>query len=287
MDTEIPVLVPCNGDTLVGIVHKPENFGKVGVVIVVAGGPQYRVGAHRQFITLARKLAKKGITTIRFDHRGTGDSTGELRGFMDMNEDIQSAIHTLCIHVPAIEHVVLWGECVSATACTFYSYTDTRVKGILLTNPWIRTEQGQAKTFLKHYYWDRLFDKSFWLKVKSGKFSVLRSLTSYFKLYQSSKSKTEVPINIEHDLVALPLPERVVKSCEHFHGKVLVVTSGKDLIAQEYKDYVEFSTAWQSMIQNGKITAYDIPDSDHTFSRETWRDALFNYTENWIIQNYK
>ncbi len=105
--SEVPVVIPCKDDSLVGIINKPVNAGKTGVVIVVAGGPQYRVGAHRQFVTLARLLSKQGVASIRFDHRGTGDSTGNLRGFMDMNADIKSAVDTLCKHAPDIEKIVL------------------------------------------------------------------------------------------------------------------------------------------------------------------------------------
>ena len=48
----------CAGEELVGILHPAP--GATGVVIVV-GGPQYRVGSHRQFLLLARRLAASGI----------------------------------------------------------------------------------------------------------------------------------------------------------------------------------------------------------------------------------
>lgn len=283
IQTEIPVLIPCEDDSLIGILHKPENAGEVGVVIVVAGGPQYRVGAHRQFVSLSRMLASEGIATIRFDHRGTGDSTGELRGFLDMGSDIQSAIDTLCEHAPEIKRVVLWGECESATACAFYDYTDMRVQGIFMVNPWIRTEQGHAKTILKHHYWNRLFDKSFWKKVKSGQFSFLNSLKSYFQLCKSAKFEVNPNASSEQGLESLPLPSRLARSCESYHGKIFVLTSGKDYIAQEYKDYSQASNIWQNMIASGQIVMFDIPDSDHTFSRLEWRDELFDYTKNWVV----
>lgn len=284
VQTEIPVLIPCQGDALVGIIHKPENIAKVGVVIVVAGGPQYRVGAHRQFVTLARMLVGEGIAVIRFDHRGTGDSTGELRGFLDMNADIGCAINTLCEHVPEIKHVVLWGECESATASAFYGYTDKRVQGIFMVNPWIRTEQGQAKTILKHYYWNRLFEKSFWLKIKSGQFSLFKSFKSYFQLRKSAKLRVNASASLEQGMVSMPLPIRLARSCESFHGKIFVLTSGKDYIAQEYKDYVQSSNIWQSMTASGQVIMCDIPDSDHTFSRLEWRDELFDRTKTWIVR---
>jgi len=282
--TEIPVVIPCEGDSLIGIIHKPVEATSIGVVIIVAGGPQYRVGAHRQFVTLARLLADNGIASIRFDHRGTGDSTGELRGFIDMNADIHGAINTLSEHIPEINQFTLWGECESATAGAFYCYTDKRIQGIFMVNPWIRTDYGQAKTILKHYYWARLFDKAFWKKVRSGQFSLLNSLKSYIHLLKSARSESKVNLgtDLEESLEKLPLPERLAKSCERYQGNILVLTSGYDYIAQEFKDYVESSEIWGRLIDHSKVTMHDIPDSDHTFSRPEWRKELFDHTITWV-----
>ena len=51
--SETALTFPCQQQSLVGILHNPEQVSTVGVVIVV-GGPQYRVGSHRQFTQLAR-----------------------------------------------------------------------------------------------------------------------------------------------------------------------------------------------------------------------------------------
>ena len=56
----------CDGDALLGVLARPAEPSAVGVVIVV-GGPQYRVGSHRHFVLLARRLATAGHPTLRFD----------------------------------------------------------------------------------------------------------------------------------------------------------------------------------------------------------------------------
>ncbi len=285
--SECPVIIPCEDASLIGIIDNPDAATKTGVVIVVAGGPQYRVGAHRQFVTLARMLSDRNIISLRFDHRGTGDSGGEFRGFIDMYTDIRSAIDTLCTKVPELDNIVLWGECESATAIAFYAYTDSRVKGLFMVNPWIRTEEGEAKTFLKHYYWDRLFEKEFWLKLKSGKFSINNSIKSFFQLLRSVRVKTkDSKVSGNDELANLPLPERLEKSCNMFSGKIFTLTSGKDYIAQEFKDYILDSSIWQKMIDDKKMIFEDIADSDHTFSRLEWREELMNHTGEWIENNF-
>jgi alpha/beta superfamily hydrolase len=71
------ILFPCAGETLIGILAMPEVSRDVGVIILV-GGPQYRVGGHRQNVQLARRLSEAGYVTLRFDYRGTGDSRDKL-----------------------------------------------------------------------------------------------------------------------------------------------------------------------------------------------------------------
>ena len=67
--TEQVLPITCEGHELAAVLAVPEQARSLGVVIVV-GGPQYRVGSHRQFVLLARQLAAAGIATLRFDCRG-------------------------------------------------------------------------------------------------------------------------------------------------------------------------------------------------------------------------
>ena len=70
---EQALVFDCAGERMLGIVAIPEAAQATGVLILV-GGPQYRVGSHRQFLLLARRLATDGIAAMRFDFRGMGDS---------------------------------------------------------------------------------------------------------------------------------------------------------------------------------------------------------------------
>lgn len=282
---ERAVVFECDAEPLVGIIHEPLNSASatVGVIIIVAGGPQYRVGAHRQFVALGRQLAKQDIPVLRFDHRGTGDSSGDYRGFVDMSQDIKIAIDTLLHSYPKLQKIALWGECESASAAAFYAHNDERVTGVFLVNPWIRTQSGQAKTYLKHYYWNRLSDPKLWKKITSGEFSIIKSVREYLQL-RSHAGKNESSIgNAPEKLDNLPLPERLTKSLQLFNGKIFVLTSGNDYIAQEFKDFVSSSSLWKKSGINEKMFFYDMVDADHTFSKTEWRLELFDYTENWLL----
>ena len=58
--TEQTTAFACAGETLLGILAEPQTPAHTGVVVVV-GGPQYRVGSHRQFVLLSRALAAAGF----------------------------------------------------------------------------------------------------------------------------------------------------------------------------------------------------------------------------------
>jgi uncharacterized protein len=285
---EHAVVFPCGQDQLMGIIHQPKKPVTTGVLIIVAGGPQFRVGANRQFVILGRRMAKLGMPVLRFDHRGTGDSGGDYRGFLDMGEDISAAIDTLFNKFPHLKKVVLWGECESASAGGFYAHTDSRVAGVFMVNPWVRTEAGQAKTYLKHYYWNRLRDPELWKKIRSGQFSIFRSIKAYFQLLIHAKRQPDqkTPSNGEKPdsdtLSSLSLPIRLTKSLKLFNGELYILTSGNDYIAQEFKDFTSNSQEWKSSGLDEKILFKDIEDADHTFSRPEWREALFHNTEQWI-----
>lgn len=76
-----------DGATLSGTLTLPANSsaavnGKVPVVVMVSGsGLQNRdeeLFGHKPFLVLADMLARKGIATLRYDDRGTGQSKGDV-----------------------------------------------------------------------------------------------------------------------------------------------------------------------------------------------------------------
>lgn len=291
---EVAIEFPCLGETLTGIFHPGHRDSHVGVVVVV-GGPQYRVGSHRQFVLLARVLAQSGIPVLRFDSRGMGDSSGELRTFENVNKDIGSAVTLLVKCAPTVQKVVIWGLCDAASAALFYAPTDTRVMGLVLLNPWVRTEAGMARAYLKHYYLQRLLSRDFWKKVLSGKWRAGESLKSISDL--AGKLQNPPPGENDRSTPAAPnptatpkskaLPERMLESWENYHGKVLLVLSGNnDYVADEFRDVVKASRRWRKLLKRSSTTRFEFTDADHTFSCSEWRNQVSERTRLWISGNF-
>ena len=284
---ETAITFECGGASLVGIVHPSATPARRGIVFVVGGGPQYRVGGHRQLTQWSRIVAAAGTPVLRFDYTGMGDSHGGFRGFEQIQDDICSAIDELVSRIPEIQEVVLWGECDAASAILFYAWQDPRVQGLVLLNPWVRTAAGEAKAILHSYYLSRLMQPSFWRKVASLRFNPVASLRSAIGVVRRSRSTApssgRTSAAATTDIQArLPLPDRLLEGLRRFGGPVLLVLSGRDLVAREFEELLRISPAWQSEFARRQITRHVLPEGDHTFSSATQRARVVAWALDWL-----
>lgn len=266
---ELPVTFGCAGESLVGIVARPPHPVEIGVLVIV-GGPQYRVGSHRQFVHLSRSLAADGIACMRFDYRGMGDSSGAMRTFDAVSEDIRAAIDTFLGALPTVKRIALWGLCDGASAACFYAPQDARVAGVALLNPWVRTEAGEAAAYLRHYYWHRLFSAAFWRKLIGGGVGLAASTRGVMGfLRRASTRQTDSS-----------LPERMLDCLARFEGSVLVLLSEIDIVAAQFRDLAT-SPAWRRELDAGAAQR-EIAGANHTFSSEAWRREVARSTVEWV-----
>lgn len=253
----------CQGSSLVGIIDVPERPLPRGVLIIT-GGPQYRVGSHRQFTLLARMLAHRGIPVMRFDRRGMGDSDGEPRAYDQIDDDVHAAMQEFSLQMPEVKEVVIWGLCDAATAGALYAPHDSRVSGLVMLNPWVRSPEGSARAVLRHYYLRRLAKSAFWKKVATGKLDFSASaiaLRNNVRLAATERSSL--------------LPQRVVDSLANFPGRVLVILSGDDLTAREFARLMDKHAL--------RARRVDIAGANHTFASQKWRDEVAEASANWIM----
>ena len=276
----------CGADGLVGIVSRPRQLSPRGVLIVV-GGPQYRAGSHRQFTLLCRALAGRDIAAMRFDYRGMGDSSGQPRNFEDIHDDIRVAVDQFLLAVPELREVVIWGLCDAASAALMYAYRDQRIAGLVLLNPWVRTQEGLAKVQIKYYYRSRLTDRAFWGKILTGQFqfgaaarSFVRSLMTALGMGKMTEATSgDAPGGVG---TPAPLPDRMAEGLDRFKGKVLLILSGNDLTAQEFEEAVRKSATWGRLLADTRVQKHKLPDATHTFSTQAWRDQVAAWTIDWV-----
>jgi exosortase A-associated hydrolase 1 len=275
--TETAATFECAGETLVGIADVPQRPRSRGVLIIV-GGPQYRVGSHRQFVLFARRLASEGFPAFRFDYRGMGDATGEYITFKQIADDIRTAIATFQKLCPQVREVVLWGLCGAASASMIYAPGDDRVAGIVALNPWVRDSASFATTQIRHYYGPRVLQRDFWTKLVRGEVGVIGALRAFLRTLwtaavRSASSGASKGVSYQ---------ARMAQGLASFSGPTLLILSGNDLTAKEFLTYVSGDGDWAGVLNRPSITRRDFPGADHTFSTHERRREVEDTTLRWL-----
>lgn len=286
--SERPIRFDCAGEPLIGMLHCADGgVPELGVLVIVAGGPQYRIGGARQLVLWAREISAQGIPVLRFDFRGMGDSYGDYLGFEDVGDDLRSALDAFFEAVPTLKHVVLWGECNACSAALFYAPGDARVKGMVMLNPWVRTEEGQAKTVIKRYYLQRLKQRSFWLKVLRFQFDLSGSLRSAVEMLRRARGRSASQGTMASENGGgrddrSPLPVRMLTGLRRFKGEIMLVMSGRDYIAQEFDELLKSSAEWRDQLAAHQTVRHDLEFADHTFSTADWRNQVSAWGIEWL-----
>lgn len=289
--TERPLVFPSDGHELLGILHLPEGTPDTGVIMLSAGS-QYRVGPHRQQLLVARALSERGIAILRYDSSGTADSDGPYRDF-EIGADLEAAVVALRTAVPAMKHVVLWGICGSASAILAYRERCADVRGLILVNPWVRSERSEARAYLSHYYWNQIWNASFWRKIFSGRFDFRSASRSFFGIVRSAiRSRHTAPVQdlpaasaMEANGAREPpgdLEQRMADGLESFMGEVLIIMSENDLTARKFDEFVRSSRRWRMLLDASAVERRDLREADHVFSDPRWRDQVIDWMSDWL-----
>jgi len=258
-----------------GIVHVPASASNRALLIVV-GGPQYRVGSHRQFLMLARTVAMAGYTVMRFDYRGMGDSFGDTRDFAAVDADISIAIDELK-RTSGVTRVVLWGLCDAASAGLIYNSHKDGLDGLILLNPWVHTAQGEAKARLKTYYVQRLFNRDLWAKIVRLQFDFSDSLKSLWAYWRRARAGTTKDMDSGQHFI-----DRMLQGLNRSSAPIYLILSGDDLTAPAFEQLRSTSPAWRVGLAARCRGELRIAAANHTFARADWREQVARQTVVWL-----
>lgn len=278
-EAEEPIVFSCKGSALVGVLHRPRAAQRGVAVLIVVGGPQYRVGSHRQFVSSARALSDAGYPVLRFDYRGMGDSEGAYAGFEDVGDDLRAAIDALCMSCTPRQGVVLLGLCDAASAALMYARSDARVAGMILMNPWVRTEQSQAAVVVRRYYTARLLQRDFWRKLLGGGFDFAGSISSLLGNLARATGTTSARTPV--DFIGA-----MRSGLQQFEGPVLIIQSGRDLTADEFRALCRSDEAWQRALARSSVESVEMTQADHTFSGPRDLDEFHGHCGRWLSRQF-
>jgi uncharacterized protein len=217
-----------------------------------------------------------------------GDSEGKLRDFEAVGEDVGAAIGALQAAVPQVRHVALWGLCDGASAALLYcgETADSRVVGLCLLNPWVRSEASLARTQVKHYYAQRLLQREFWLKLMRGgvAWKALGGLASNVRVALAgapSGGANALDANFS-DRNKTPFQSRMAQAWHAFGGSIWLILSGDDYTAKEFLEYLGREEPWRLALSHPRLERQDLPNADHTFSSASDRHHVESLTNGWL-----
>lgn len=284
---ETAVQIKVGGGRLFGIVSAPSCGGTEGRgVLLVNSGSVHSIGPNRLWVRLARSWAARGMTVLRLDLSGIGDSPareGSLENVVysaEADDDIATAIRYMQDQWH-VEQCHLLGLCSGAFHGFKAAVHGAPLVSTVLINPlaffWELGKPLHAE--IKDYevvaqaanYRRQLFSLAAWRKLVSGQLD-LRYLLAFAgrKLGALVRPRVEsiayfLGVPLKEDL-ARELLEASTSGIQHFvfaEGE-----PGYQLLRSQGKRSLD------RLLAEGRITVDFITDADHTFTRLEARDRL-------------
>lgn len=204
---------PCAGDILAATLD--EAPGTTGLLIV-SGGNEIRIGAHRGMAELAATVAATGHPVFRYDRRGIGDSTGENKGFESTLEDIREAVAAFRREAPELTRIMAFGNCDAASALILF-HADTSIDALILTNPWTieANEKGgddlPPAAAIRSRYIEKLKNPRELLRLFTGGVNIRKLVSGLMKASAKQSQPTAgLPTRLATALAATQIPVTIL-----------------------------------------------------------------------------
>ena len=241
--------------------------------ICITAGLLHHVGPHRVHVLLARALAKIGISTLRFDLSGIGDSSvraDDLPAQEVPVQEINDAIFEL--ETRGFKRFILFGICSGAAQALKAAAGNPKIAGIVLVNTGSddgNTEvdpQPAAQMYLRYSFWKL----NAWKNFFTGKINYRALIITLFsalihKLKGPDKNETSVE-------------ERLQSRIQPFMQQgtsILMVLSDRHT-----QIYTLYEKAFEKLqCAQFKILVYD--DTDHLFTSLSLQQDLIDRICQW------
>jgi peptidoglycan/xylan/chitin deacetylase (PgdA/CDA1 family)/pimeloyl-ACP methyl ester carboxylesterase len=260
---------------LFGIVTLPDSPAASGpCVLWLNAGATHRIGMNRNYVSFARSWAERGVTSLRFDASGLGDSAARAPDqenvlySPEMVADVKSAMDFM-EQSHGTRRFVLAGLCAGGYAAFHTALADERVAAAMIINPqtfdWkpgdsLAIERRRAYRAANWYRRSALKLES-WQKALRGEVDLLRVgklLADRVSAYVHSRAAALRGGKGSNSLTAA-----FDRLCSR-GTQVLLVYSSEDPGLYHLRD--ELGGALDRLEQNSCFALELIHDADHTFS---------------------
>lgn len=240
--------IPCEGAALAATV---DGGGGPTGILFVSGGTEIRSGAHAGMARLGARVMDAGVTALRFDRRGVGDSEGSDPGFEGSLPDIVAATAALRALLPDGAPLVGFGLCDGATALALH-HRAAGIDALLLANPWVvpPAKGLPPPAAIRRHYAARLVDPAAWRRAITGRLDYGSAL----------RGVRQLVVRADRSLSA-----RVASALIETRASVAVLLAMGDATAIAFDD-VWNSPAYAPLRANDRITVERVASSSHSFA---------------------
>lgn len=270
--------------SLIGIISDPVKTDRKiepVAVVILNSGLLHRIGPNRIYVKIARALAEAGITAMRFDFSGVGDSEKQHENLLFEESSVLEAREAMNFLETArgIKRFYLTGICSGADVAFQAARVDERVAGIIPIDFYSLPTAG----YLVHSYKKRLISPRSWANLMTGKSEILglmkKSLNN-LPLLKTPDEPEEIDDasrpEIEKDLLSgFPeLLDRDVRLC-------MIYSAGSPAF---YNYQLIFENDIQTLSVNGELQIHYLETADHGFTLLYHQEILINLIREWVLE---
>ncbi len=267
---------------LVGILSEPPPSAVAAerpAVLLVNSGILHRVGACRFHVRLARRLAEEGVTALRFDFSGIGDSEvrrDDLAFERSAVAELREAMDQLTGSKHARSFAVI-GLCSGADMAFAVALEDPRVVGIGVLDPFAY----RTPRYFVHHYGPRLLQASAWANF------VRRRLTRGRSPAPASNEALPEELDLPTYVRDFPPRERAEQDLRALLARdvrLCAIFSGGQ--GDHYNYEGQFADAFRSLDFAGRLLERHLPDADHIFTGLDHQRQVLDLLAGWLHANW-
>ncbi len=262
-------------NNLVGVLTRPDEAPESGpAAILLNAGFLHRVGPNRLSVEIARRLAGGGVSTLRFDISGIGDSQlgdADLLYVERSRRDITDAMEMLNETIGA-NQFVLMGLCSGAFNAFRSAVANDQVVGCVFLD-------GYSYPTLRYrvrHYGPRILEGKRWARFIRRKLRIGRGSEEFSRRDDSVLIETEI---VPKDRFAGQLSTLVNRGT-----RMLFVYTGGGPQPFNYPRQLHDAFPQIDLEQTSTVLWY--PYADHTYSLPGHRSRVLDDIDAWMAEEF-
>jgi len=257
---------------LCGVWTQPETDRREDLaVIFLNAGLLHKVGPYRMNVDLARRLAAAGMSSLRFDFGGLGDSP-TTDPTLDYASRFRTELTTTMdqLETEGRRRFIVVGLCSGAVNAHRAATHDGRVAGVVALDGFAWPTTG----FYVRHYGPRALQPSRWVRFARRKLPVLGV----------PSEETERPVLFEEEFPERAEIARDMRRLARRGCRMLYVYTGG---VEEYLNYRgQLHDCFPDVDFQGTLDVEYYRDADHTYTSLLQRHRMFDRVEGWIRRSF-